>query len=152
MKRFLSKSLFPAGLVALGLFASSAPTAQANCSVNYKITNSWGIGGQADVTLTNLGSAKTSWELCWTFNGNEAINNLWNGTRTQNGKSVCVKSASYNGNLATNGSANLGFTHNNAPGAIPTNFTLNGASCGGATSSLPTTSSSRSSSSLPPLT
>lgn len=151
MKRFLSKSLFPAGLVALGLFASSAAIAQANCSVNYKITNSWGNGGQADVTLTNLGSAKTSWELCWTFNGNEAINNLWNGTRTQNGKSVCVKSASYNGNLATNGSANFGFTHNNAPGAIPTNFTLNGAVCGGSTSSQPTTSS-RSSSSLPPLT
>ncbi|QEY14664.1 DUF1592 domain-containing protein [Cellvibrio sp. KY-GH-1] len=152
MKRFLSKSLFPAGLVALGLFASSAPTAQANCSVNYKITNSWGNGGQADVTLTNLGSAKTSWELCWTFNGNEAINNLWNGTRTQNGKSVCVKSASYNGNLATNGSANFGFTHNNAPGAIPTNFTLNDAVCGGSTSSQPMTSSSRSSASSQPTT
>lgn len=152
MKSFLSKALFPAGLVALGLLASSTAIAQANCSVNYKITNSWGSGGQADVTLTNLGSAKTSWELCWSFNGSEVINNLWNGTRTQNGKSVCVKSASYNGNLATNGTANFGFTHNNAPGATPTNFTLNGAVCGGGTSSQPTTSSSRSSSSLPPVT
>ncbi len=149
MKRFLSKLLFPAGLMALGIFATSTALAQTNCSVNYKITNNWGNGGQADVTLTNLGSAKSSWELCWTFNGSETINNLWNGTRTQNGKSVCVKNASYNGNLPTNGSANFGFTHNNAPAAIPTNFTLNGASCGGGTSSQPTSSSS---SSLPPLT
>lgn len=151
MKRFLPQSLVCASALALGLMASTSAMAQANCSVNYKITNSWGNGGQADVTLTNLGSAKASWELCWTFNGNESINNLWNGSRTQNGKNVCVKNASYNGNLPTNGTASFGFTHNNAPGAVPTSFTLNGVACGGS-SSQPATSSSRSSSSssLPP--
>lgn len=145
MKRFLSRSLVSAGLMALGVMTSGSAMAQANCSVNYKITNSWGSGGQADLTLTNLGSAKTSWELCWTFNGNEVINNLWNGSYRTSGKSVCVKNASYNGNLATNGSIGFGFTHSGAPGVIPTSFTLNGVSCGGSTSSAQ--SSSRPSSS-----
>ena len=155
MKRFLPQSLVSAGALALGLLASGSVMAQANCSVNYKVTNSWSSGGQADVSFTNLGAAKTSWELCWTFNGNETINNLWNGSYRTSGKSVCVRNASYNGNLPTNGSASFGFTHNGAPGAVPTSFTLNGAACGGSTSSQPTTSSSQSSqssqsSSLPP--
>ncbi len=156
MKRFLPQSLVSAGALALGLLASGSVMAQANCSVNYKVTNSWSSGGQADVSFTNLGAAKTSWELCWTFNGNETINNLWNGSYRTSGKSVCVRNASYNGNLPSNGSASFGFTHNGAPGAVPTSFTLNGAACGGSTSSQPTTSSSQSSqssqssSSLPP--
>ncbi|HTF97225.1 MAG TPA: DUF1592 domain-containing protein [Cellvibrio sp.] len=150
MKRFLPQSLVSAGALALGLLAASHAMAQANCSVNYKVTNSWSNGGQADISVTNLGSAKTSWELCWTFNGNETINNLWNGSYSTSGKSVCVKNASYNGNLGTNASAGFGFTHTNAPGAMPTNFTLNGAACGSAASSKPASSSSSVPSSLPP--
>jgi polyisoprenoid-binding protein YceI len=146
------KKLLKLSMLSLGLIASGSTFAQGACSVNYTTTNSWGNGGQQDLVITNTSAAKTSWQLCWTFNGNEVINNLWNGSYTTSGKNVCVKNAGYNGNLPANGTVAFGFTHTNAPGAKPTSFTLNGVACGGtasssAPSSLPTTSSSRSSSS-----
>jgi polyisoprenoid-binding protein YceI len=146
------KKLLKLSMLSLGLIASGSTFAQGACSVNYTTTNSWANGGQQDLVITNTSAAKTSWQLCWTFNGNEVINNLWNGSYTASGKNVCVKNAGYNGNLPANGTVAFGFTHTNAPGAKPTSFTLNGAACGGtasssAPSSMPTTSSSRSSSS-----
>ncbi|MDR7091104.1 DUF1592 domain-containing protein [Cellvibrio fibrivorans] len=146
------KKLLKLSMLSLGLIASGSTFAQGACSVNYTTTNSWANGGQQDLVITNTSAAKTSWQLCWTFNGNEVINNLWNGNYTASGKNVCVKNAGYNGNLPANGTVAFGFTHTNAPGAKPTSFTLNGVACGGtasssAPSSMPTTSSSRSSSS-----
>jgi len=151
------KKLLKLSMLSLGLIASGGTFAQGACSVNYTTSNAWGNGGQQDLVITNTSAAKTSWQLCWTFNGNEVINNLWNGSYTTSGKNVCVKNASYNGNLPANGTAAFGFTHTNAPGAKPTSFTLNGVACGGTASSsapssstpssIPTTSSSRSSSS-----
>jgi polyisoprenoid-binding protein YceI/cytochrome c551/c552 len=149
------KKLLKLSMLSLGLIASGSTFAQGACSVNYTTTNAWGSGGQQDLVITNTSAAKTSWQLCWTFNGNEVINNLWNGSYTTSGKNVCVKNASYNGNLPANGTVAFGFTHTNAPGAKPTSFTLNGVACGGTasssvpgSSSIPTTSSSRSSSSV----
>ncbi len=139
------KKLLKLSMLSLGLIASGSAFAQGACSVNYNTVNAWGSGGQVEVVLTNTSAAKTSWDLCWTFNGNETINNLWNGSRTTNGKNVCVKNANYNGNLPTNGTASFGFTHNNAPGAKPTSFTLNGVACGGTVSSAPGSSSTPSS-------
>jgi len=158
MKRLLKLSMLSTGLMTLGIMASSGVNAQGACSVDYKTVNTWGNGGQYAVTLTNAGAAKTSWELCWSFAGNDTIPNLWDGVLTQTGKNVCVKNAPYNPNLAANGTATFGFLVNN-PGTIPTAFTLNGAACGGnassvatsassTPSSVPTTSSSRSSSSV----
>ncbi|MEN0036820.1 MAG: DUF1592 domain-containing protein [Cellvibrio sp.] len=155
MKKLLKMSMLSTGLMALGIMASSGVNAQGACSVAYDTVNTWGNGGQYKVTVTNTGAAKTSWELCWTFAGNDVIPNLWDGILTQTGKNVCVKNAAYNPNLPANGTATFGFLVNN-PGTIPTAFTLNGASCGGTASStpssVPTTSSSRSSSSVAPTT
>ncbi|MEN0035463.1 MAG: DUF1592 domain-containing protein [Cellvibrio sp.] len=153
MKKLLQLSLLSTGL-AVGVLASGAAVAQGACSVNYQSENNWGAGAQYKVTLTNTGSAKTSWELCWTFAGNETVSSLWEGTYAQTGKNVCVKNVGYNGNLAANGSVSFGLIAAN-PGAAPTAYTLNGAACGGGTasssapSSVPTISSSSSSSSAP---
>lgn len=143
------KKLLKLSMLSLGLIASGSAFAQGACSVNYNTVNAWGSGGQVEVVLTNTSAPKTSWELCWTFNGNETINNLWNGSRTTNGKNVCVRNAGYNGNLPTNGTASFGFTHNGAPGAKPTSFTLNGAACGGTAISSSAPSSTPISSSAP---
>ncbi|MDZ4263095.1 MAG: DUF1592 domain-containing protein [Pseudomonadota bacterium] len=154
MKKLLKMSMLSTGLMTLGIMASSGVNAQGACSVDYKTVNTWGNGGQYAVTLTNTGAAKTSWELCWSFAGNDVIPNLWDGVLTQTGKNVCVKNAPYNPNLAANGTATFGFLVNN-PGTIPTAFTLNGSACGGTASSTPSsvasstpTTSSRSSSSV----
>jgi polyisoprenoid-binding protein YceI len=148
MKRLLKLSMLSTGLMALGIMASSGASAQGACSVAYQTVNNWGNGGQYKVTLTNTGAAKTSWELCWSFAGNDTIPNLWDGVVSQSGKNVCVKNAPYNPNLAAGGSTSFGFLVNN-PGTIPTAFTLNGVACGGNGGSASSTPSSVASSSKP---
>jgi polyisoprenoid-binding protein YceI/cytochrome c553 len=140
MKKLLQLSLLSTGL-AFGLMASGTALAQGACSVNFQTENNWGAGAQYKVTLTNTSAAKTSWELCWTYAGSDTVSQLWEGTYTQTGKNVCVKNVGYNGNLATNASVAFGLIATN-PGAIPTAFTLNGASCGGGASSASSSSQS----------
>ncbi|MDO8328840.1 MAG: cellulose binding domain-containing protein, partial [Fluviicoccus sp.] len=141
MKKLLKLSMLSCG-VTLGIMASSGAIAQGACTVDYASVNSWGNGAQIKTTITNTSAAKTSWELCWTYAGNDTIANLWDGVHTQTGKNVCVKNAGYNANLPANGSVSFGFIVNN-PGTVPSSFTLNGVSCGGiATSSVPVVSSS----------
>lgn len=147
MKRLLKLSMLSCG-VTLGIMASSGAIAQGACTVDYASVNSWGSGAQIKTTITNTSAAKTSWELCWTYAGNDTIANLWDGIVTQTGKNVCVKNAAYNANLPANGSASFGFIVNN-PGAAPTSFTLNGVSCGGTASSTPSSVASSTPSSVP---
>jgi hypothetical protein len=66
--------------------------------------------------------------LSWTFPGNQAITNLWNGTFTQSGAAVSVKDAGYNATIsAGGGSVNFGFNINySGTNAKPAVFTLNG--------------------------
>ncbi|PUA26287.1 MAG: carbohydrate-binding protein [Cellvibrio sp. 79] len=146
MKKLLKLSMLSSSL-ALGIMASGGVSAQGACKVDYTSVNSWGNGAQIKTTITNTGAAKTSWELCWSYAGSDAIQNLWDGTFTQTGKNVCVKNAGYNGNLPASGTASFGFIVNN-PGAAPTSFTLNGVACGGTASSSSVVSSSVASSSV----
>ena len=146
------KKLLKISMLSLGVAASGGAFAQGACSVNYEAVNSWGSGAQIKTTITNNGGALNGWELCYSYSGNDAIQNLWDGTFTQTGKNVCVKNAGYNGSLPAAGTASFGFIVNN-PGAVPTSYTLNGVACGGvAASSTPSstpTPSSRSSSTTP---
>ncbi len=128
------KNLLKISMLCLVAMATGRAAAQGACSVAYTTVNNWGSGAQLKVSLTNTSAAKTSWELCWTYAGNDVITNLWDGTYTQSGKNVCVKNVAHNGNLSSNGTATFGFLVNN-PGPAPATYTLNGVACGGAPAS-----------------
>ncbi|MFI5529906.1 glycoside hydrolase family 6 protein [Kitasatospora sp. NPDC051853] len=82
----------------------------AGCTASYKVSSDWGAGFNADVTVTNTGTAPTkSWKVSWTWPGNQQVTNLWNGTVTQSGSSVSVANAGYNGAVAVGGSTGFGF-------------------------------------------
>ncbi|MGW2395228.1 glycoside hydrolase family 6 protein [Kitasatospora sp. NPDC001664] len=82
----------------------------AGCTATYKVSSDWGAGFNADVTVTNTGTAPTkSWKVSWTWPGNQQVTNLWNGTVTQSGSSVSVVNAGYNGTVAAGGSTGFGF-------------------------------------------
>ncbi|WP_051450560.1 cellulose binding domain-containing protein [Actinospica robiniae] len=124
------------GLTALAL----TPTANAasGCQVSYTISSSWSGGFTANVAITNLGSAVTSWTLGFTLPGTEAVSSGWNGTFSQSGQNVTVSNVSYNGSLAANGSTTVGFNGSYSGSTYPGNpssFTLNGTACTGAVSS-----------------
>jgi cellulose 1,4-beta-cellobiosidase len=119
------------GGVAAALSSQSASAATAGCSVNYS-ASSWDSGFTANVTITNTGPAVSSWNLGWTFAGNQKVTQGWNATVTQSGSAVKAASLSYNGSIATGGTTSFGFNGTySGSNASPTSFTLNGVTCGG---------------------
>ncbi|MFC8906914.1 pectate lyase [Micromonospora sp. NPDC057140] len=129
-----------ATLAAAGVVATAgAAQAAAGCRVSYAVASQWAGGFSANVTLTNVGDPLTSWRLTWSFGAGQTVTQAWNATVTQSGSSVTATNVSYNGNLATNASATLGFngTWNNSSNPTPSSFAVNGVTCTGGTS--PTT-------------
>ncbi|WP_436534507.1 glycoside hydrolase family 9 protein [Actinoplanes sp. HUAS TT8] len=109
---------------------STSPTPSAGCRVTYT-TSDWGSGFTGTVTVANTGtSAWTSWNLGFTFPGNQKVGQGWSATWAQTGTQVTATSLSYNGALAAGGSTSAGFngtySGTNPP---PTAFTVNGMAC-----------------------
>ena len=81
-----------------------------SCQVVYTTTDQWTGGFTASVAITNTdSSAISSWTLKFTFPGNQAITNAWNGVENQSGENVTISNESYNGAIAAGGSTSLGF-------------------------------------------
>ncbi|MBQ0970942.1 cellulose binding domain-containing protein [Streptomyces sp. RK31] len=101
------------------------------CEVTYRVTNAWGDGFQADVRLTNTGTAAwDGWSLAWSFPDGRRIAHLWNGTHTQSGTSVTVRNADWNRAVAPGASVTFGFTASGPSAeATPSAFTLGGREC-----------------------
>jgi O-glycosyl hydrolase len=102
-----------------------------SCKVVYTNNSQWPGGFTAQVVITNTGtSAISSWNLGFTFPGDQKVTSDFNGTFSQSGEAVTLTNASYNGAIAVNGSVTVGFqgtwTNSNA---APTAFALNGAAC-----------------------
>ncbi|MFO7683249.1 MAG: glycoside hydrolase family 6 protein [Chloroflexota bacterium] len=108
------------------------------CSVDYVISNQWGSGFQANVTIrNNSGTAVQGWQIVWRFAGNEQFGSGWNANFSSSGQTVTASNVAshWNGTLAANGgTAAFGFqgTHNGNV-VVPASFTLNGTVCGGGT-------------------
>jgi endo-1,4-beta-xylanase len=101
------------------------------CKVVYTTNSQWPGGFTAQVVISNTSSsAISSWNLGFTFPGDQKLTSDYNGTFTQSGEAVTLTNASYNGAIAAGGSTTVGFqgTWTNSD-ATPTAFTLNGATC-----------------------
>jgi lysophospholipase L1-like esterase len=109
---------------------TSAPATAGGCRVSYKLTNQWQGGFGADVTITNLGNAVSSWTLTWAFATGQTVTQVWNATVTQSGTAVAANNVSYNGAIATNGTVNFGFNGAwTTANPVPAAFVLNGTAC-----------------------
>ncbi|GHE75098.1 endoglucanase [Streptomyces spiralis] len=85
------------------------------CTAAYTVTNDWGTGFNAQVTVTNTGTtAIKSWKVTWTWSGSQKITNMWNATYTQTGSTVTAANADHNGSVPAGGSTSFGF--GGAPG------------------------------------
>ncbi|MEV4340541.1 cellulose-binding domain-containing protein [Streptomyces sp. NPDC049590] len=120
--------------------ASGAGTGSAaGCRVDYTV-NEWSGGYTAQIRVTNLGAALSAWRLTWTYGGDQHITSAWNATVTQTGRSVTAAGTDWNAALPSGGAADFGVqgTWQSADPA-PTDFSLNGVSCGGDATEPPTT-------------
>jgi endoglucanase len=130
-------SLGTAGALTAATVAATSASAAEGCDVEYRITNSWGGGFQADVKLTNLGDPVSGWNLTWQFAGGEGVTQAWNAAVTQSGSRVSASDVGWNGRLGTGASASFGFIGSGAAGTAPT-FAMNGTTCTGAVGGGPT--------------
>jgi mannan endo-1,4-beta-mannosidase len=114
-------------------FTTSAGSGGGACAVTYKVASQWSGGFGADVTIRNTGTAAVAgWTLRWSFANGQTVTQMWNATATQSGVQVTAVNAPYNGAIAVGGSVGIGFNGSwTGTNAVPTAFTLNGASCTG---------------------
>ncbi|WP_456786092.1 cellulose binding domain-containing protein [Cellulomonas sp. P5_C5] len=121
-------TLITAGTVADAPVASAA----AACRVDYVISSQWSNGFGANVTITNLGDAVSSWRLTWSFSAGQTVTQAWNTSLTQSGTTVSASNASYNGSLGTGATTQFGFNGSlTGSNPAPTSFALNGTTCNG---------------------
>jgi endoglucanase len=138
-----------AGGVALVATPANAAT---GCAATYTVVSQWSDGFQGSVTVTNLGTAVSSWTIGFTFpTANQKVTQGWNGTWSQSGTSVTVTNESWNGALGLNASVSPGFLASwSGANPAPTSFTLNGNTCTGTlTSATPSTASPTASTASP---
>jgi len=100
----------------------------------FAVTNDWGSGYQAQITLNNQQSTSvTNWKLEFDMPSN--ITSLWDGQiSSHTGNHYVIVGANWNKDLAAGGSLSFGFVA--SPGGkpvAPTNYLLNGAPIGGTT-------------------
>ncbi|MBS2965537.1 cellulose binding domain-containing protein [Actinocrinis puniceicyclus] len=115
------------------MFTTSTP-ADSTCAVNYTVTNSWGNGYVASLTVTNTGPAAINgWTLTFSFpSTSESFNSGWNANWSASGQNVHATNVNWNADLAPDAgnSASIGFVGNNT-GAYPSPaaISLNGMVC-----------------------
>jgi cellulase/cellobiase CelA1 len=114
-------------------FTTTTPT-DSTCAVDYQVTDGWGSGYVASVTLTDTGpSPIDGWTLTFAFpSAGETMSSGWNANWTSSGQNVEATSLDWNAQLAANGgnSQNIGFVGGNtAAYQSPAAVSLNGTVC-----------------------
>lgn len=107
---------------AFTLGTPSPASAATACEVGYTV-NDWGSGFTANLTLKNLGTAPLSgWQISYAYAGNQQLQQGWNATWAQTGKTVTVTPAGWNGTVAPGSSitagANFGYSGTNTAPAV----------------------------------
>ncbi|MFK0119165.1 cellulose binding domain-containing protein [Streptomyces sp. NPDC090994] len=101
------------------------------CAVTYTVTNQWPGGFQADVKLTNTGTAAwNGWALNWSFPDGQKVSRMWNAEHSVSGTTVTARNVGWNGAVAAGSSVAFGFTGEwSGTNAEPASFSLGGESC-----------------------
>ena len=112
---------------------TSSPPASI-CKAGASIQGNWNNGGTVALSFTNTGTkAITGWTLTFTVAKDLRVGQGWNGTWSQSGSVVTVRSVAHNQQLAagqTLSSVGANFTGpSQKPATVATGFALNGVAC-----------------------
>ncbi|KQV21847.1 MULTISPECIES: cellulose binding domain-containing protein [unclassified Kitasatospora] len=130
MRRTVLGGFTAAALAAASLLALPAHAAAPKLTAKVVQGSVWSSGYGADVVIANNGdAASTSWTVEFDLPSGTSVSSSWSSTRTQSGQHYKFVNVSYNGNIAVGATESFGF---NASGlGLPLNCTVNGAPCGG---------------------
>ena len=121
-RRTVAVIVTAAAIAAVGVVTAVSAQAATGCRVDYAVTNQWQGGFGANVTLTNLGDAVSSWRLTWTFGAGQTVTQLWNAAATRSGDQLIVTNTTWNGSLAPGATATFGFLAD-GDGVVPPTVT-----------------------------
>ncbi len=96
---------------------SPTPTTSSSdtCSAAWSVINSWSGGYQAQITVTNTGTAATAgWATSFIFPGTQTIASSWNAVATQTGAQVTAVNAAWDGAIQAGASTTWGLVVNGA--------------------------------------
>lgn len=110
---------------------TTTPPAVFGCAVNYRVTYRWNGGFNADITITNTGTAPISgWTLRWTFTRGQVMTDIWNATGQQYGPDVRATNVANTAKIPVGGTLVVGFTAAyRMDNPAPTGFSLNDHPC-----------------------
>ena len=132
-------ALASVALVLSTVTALPASGTAAGCQVDYT-AGQWSGGYTASLHVTNLGAALSSWQVQWTYAGDQKVTSAWNAKVGQIGAVVTAANETYNAALAAGASTDFGVQGTwSASDPTPTAFTLNGTACTGAVTTDPPT-------------
>jgi endoglucanase len=90
--------------------STQGTTTNAGCKAAYSVTSQWSNGFTASVTVTNTGTAAThSWQVTWTWPGDQQITNIWNATGVLNGRTETATAVTSDAVVAAGGNTSFGF-------------------------------------------
>jgi cellulose 1,4-beta-cellobiosidase len=95
------------------------PPAGNGCTAAYKVSNDWGSGFTADVTVTAGSAAIHGWTVTWSYGGGQQVTNAWNASVHQSGSAVTATDAGYNGSLGAGASTSFGVQGTGSGGSAP---------------------------------
>ena len=100
---------------------SSPPATGAACGASYQVVSSWQGGFQADVAVSNTGSATSrGWTVSWALPSGQTVSQVWNGSLTTSGGTATVTNAGYNGSLAPGAGTSFGMIVSGSAAETPT--------------------------------
>jgi endo-1,4-beta-xylanase len=80
-----------------------------DCEAEYRVTNQWPNGFQAEVTVT-AGRDLDGWTVTWDFGGGERVGHAWNASVSSSGSAVTAVNAVHNARVAAGRSTSFGLT------------------------------------------
>lgn len=89
----------PLRTVGAAVAIALSPVAFADVTCEVTNFNQWNSGYQADVRVTNSGSAVSGWTVNLNFASAPQMTNGWNAALSTSGNTISASNISWNGNL-----------------------------------------------------
>ena len=105
---------------------------ETQCRVTYTNSKDWKTGFSAALVIRNTGAAPiTGWQLSWTWDGTQKIDQLWSARYAQIGPTITVINETWNAVIPPAGElTGIGFNATySGQNHAPTKFYLNGTLC-----------------------
>ncbi|WP_026932487.1 DUF6055 domain-containing protein [Glycomyces tenuis] len=110
------------------------PALAAACdTIEYHVTDEWGTGHNAAVSITAGGEGIDGWTIRFDMPEGAQVQNAWNVDWSQSGPAFTGSDAGWNARIASGQTRELFGMTVSGPAGGPTGFTVNGRECGGDT-------------------